>query len=201
MALGHFQQTAMAVSGTTLLGGCQMGIAASAASFAGGSMGTVLGIGNMTGFTENLEMTTTQAGNSNEPDKVIAKHTLTIAFELLEFYTPNWDKIRGGSLDTETSATAATYLTGTVNTFSTGGLSAIGEKALIFRNAKMVAGATTETVLVVYKAKIEAGVIITPKSDHDTDPVMVLPFTMTGELDTTRTAGDQLFITETELGV
>ena len=41
----------------------------------------------------------------------------------------------------------------------------------------------------------------TPKTDHDTDPAMVIPFTLTGELDTTRAAGDQLFYIESELGV
>ncbi|KKL25862.1 hypothetical protein LCGC14_2401020, partial [marine sediment metagenome] len=109
MALGHYQQTAQAVSGSTLLGGFQLGIAATAGIFAAGSMATILGIGNLTDFTENIEMTTTQAGNSNEPDKAVANHTLTITFELLEFYPPKWDTIRGGSLDTENSATAATY--------------------------------------------------------------------------------------------
>jgi len=201
MALGHFQQTAMAVSGSTLLGGCKMGVAASAVTFAGGSMGTVLGIGNMTGFTENLEFTTTQAGNSSEPEKAVSKHTLTITFELLEFYPPNWDIIRGGSLDTENALSAPTYLSGTANIFSSGGLTAIGEKSFAFLNTKLIAGSTVETILVVYKAKIEAGLILTPKSDHDADPVMVLPFTLTGELDTTRTVGDQLYVIETQLGV
>ncbi len=204
MALGHYQQTALAVSGTTLLGGFQLGIAATAGIFAAGSMATILGIGNLTNFTENPEMTTTQAGNSNEPDKAVANHTLTIEFELLEFYPPNWNTIRGGSLDTENTATAATYLTGgtgTTNVFSTGGLSAIDAKAFKFLNSKLIAGTTVETALVVYKARIEAGMIITPKSDHDTDPVTVLPFTLTGELDTSRTAGDQLYIVESELGV
>ena len=204
MALGHYQQTAQAVSGSTLLGGFQLGIAATAGIFAAGSMATILGIGNLTDFTENIEMTTTQAGNSNEPDKAVANHTLTIAFELLEFYPPKWDTIRGGSLDTENSATAPTYLaggTGSTNVFSTGGLSAIEAKAYKFLNTKLIAGSTVETALVVYKAKIEAGMIIIPKSDHDTDPVMVLPITLTGELDTSRTAGDQLYIIESELGI
>jgi len=223
MALEHYQQAALAKSGTTLLGGYKMIVAGTASTAAGaatsglfkldttyGSASTILGIGNLTGFTENLEFTTTQAGNSNEPDKAVAGHTLTITFDLLEFYLPNWDIIRGSQLDTENSATVSTYLAGvggagagsagTVNTISTGGLTAIGWKAYAFYNQKMVAGVTAETVIIVHKAKIETGMVLTPKSDHDTDPVMVTPITLTAEIDTSQTAGEQLFVIESELG-
>ena len=202
MALGHYQQTSLTNASTLLQGGFKLGVAASAASFTGGSLGTVLGIGNMTSITENIEKTTTQAGNSNMPDKLIAVHTVTASFELLEFWPPSFDAIRGGGLDTENAATAATYLSaGTVNSISTGGLNVLTAKAFIFENTTMVSGATAKTVLVLYKATIEAGITFTAKSDHDTDPAMVMPFTLTGELDTSRTAGDQLFFIESELGV
>lgn len=116
MALGHYQQTAQTVSGCTLLGGWEMARAATSGTFEGatafGSGCTILGIGNLTGFTENIEMSTTQAGNSNMPEKVVAVHTATFNFELLEFYLPTFDEIRGGSLDTEVQETASTYLTG-----------------------------------------------------------------------------------------
>lgn len=203
MALGSYQQTSLTNAGTLLQGGFRLGVAASAASFVGGSLGTVLGIGNLTGITENIEKSTTQAGNSNMPEAVVANHTLTVNFELLEFWPTTFDAIRGGSLDTENAATAATYIDGTptANTISTGGLNTLTGKAFIFENTTMVSGATAKTLLVVYKAKIEQGLVFTPKSDHDTDPAMVIPFTLTGELDTARTAGDQLFYIESELGV
>lgn len=220
MALGHFQQTAMAKTAATILGNYQLivagtvGTAANAATSGMfvpatsastfGSGCTILGIGALTGFTENLEFTTTQAANSKEPDKAVANHTLTITFELLEFYPPNWDIIRGSELDVENSATASTYLdagSATVNTWSTGGLTAIGWKAYAFYNTKMIAGTTVETVIVVHKAKIETGHAFTPKTDHDTDPVMVIPFTLTAELDTAQTTlGTQLYYIETEIG-
>ena len=214
MALGHYQQTAQAVSGATLLGGWQMAVAGTAATavnaataglFAGfttfASSCTLLGIGNMTGFTENIELTTTQAGNSKEPDKAVANHTATITFEMLEFYLPNLAIIRGANLDTTTN-TAGTYIqgSGTCKTISTGGLTAVDKKAYAFLNTKMVAGSTVETIIVVYAAKIEVGLAWTPMGDHDTDPVMVTPITIMAELDTGRTAGDQLFIIETDLG-
>jgi len=203
MALGHYQQTSLTNAGTILQGGFRLGVAASAAAFGGGSLGTVLGIGNLTGVTENLEFSTTQAGNSNMPDKVVANHTITVNFELLEFWPTTFDAIRGGSLDTENSPTASTYIdgAGTSNTISSGGLNTLTEKAFIFENTTMVSGATAVTVLVIYKAKIEQGLAFTPKTDHDTDPAMVIPFVIKGELETTRTAGDQLYMIESELGV
>lgn len=203
MALGTYQQTSLTNAGTLLQGGFRLGVAASAASFAGGSLGTVLGIGNLTGITENIERSTTQAGNSDKPDEVVAVHSLTITFELLEFWLPTFDAIRGGSLDTENAATAATYISGTptANTLSTGGLNTLTPQAFIFENTTMVSGATAKTILVVYSATIEQGIAFTPKSDHDTDPAMVIPFTLTAELDTARTKGDQLYYIESELGV
>lgn len=202
MALGRYQQTSLTNTGTVLQGGFRMGVAGTAGVFESGSLGTVLGIGNLTGLTENIEKTTTQAGNSDQPDAQVANHTLTITFDLLEFWPPSFDLIRGGSLDTENSLTASTYLSsGTVNTISTGGLDTLAGKAFIFENTTYVAGATAVTILVAYLARIEAGMVITPKTDHDTDPVMVMPFTLTAELDTSRIPGDQLFIIESELGV
>ena len=203
MALGHFQTTSLTNAGTLLQDGFRLGVAASAATFGAGSIGTALGIGNMTSLQENIEKTTTQAGNSDQPEKLVAVHTITASFELLEFWPPNFDAIRGGGLDTENSATASTYIsgTGTANTFSTGGLNVLTEKAFIFENTTMVAGATAVTVLILYSATIEQGLAFTAKSDHDSDPAMVMPFTLTGQLETSRAAGDQLFIIETELGV
>ncbi|KKL52180.1 hypothetical protein LCGC14_2288030, partial [marine sediment metagenome] len=90
MALGRYQQTSLTNTGTILQGGFQMGIAATAGIFAGGSLGTVLGIGNLTGLTENIEKTTTQAGNSDQPDAQVANHTMTITFDLLEFWPPSF---------------------------------------------------------------------------------------------------------------
>jgi len=202
MALGHYQQTSLTNAGTILMGGFRLGVAASAASFAAGAMTACLGIGNLTGLTENIEKSSIQAGNSNMPVKVVANHSVTIAFELLEFWPPTFDLIRGGALDTENAATAATYISGTptANTISTGGLNTLTPKAFMFENTTMVSGASAKTVLIIYKATLEQGIAFTPKTDHDTDPAMVIPFTLTGELDTSRTAGDQLFYIESELG-
>ena len=178
-----------------------------------GSGCTILGIGNLTGFTENIEMSTTQAGNSNMPEKVIAVHGATITLELMEFYLPSFLIVRGNSADVgyaSGSLSASTYLAavggagagsgGTVCTFSTGGLNTVNEMAFAFYNVRMEAGATVETILVIHKARISQGLTWTPKTDHDTDPVTVFPFTLEAELDTSQTAGNQLYAIETELG-
>jgi len=202
MALGHYQQTSLTNAGTLLEGGFRMGIATAAVMFAGGSVQTVLGIGNLTSIQENIELSTTQAGNSNMPVERVASQTLTINFELLEFWAPTFDLIRGSGLDT-TGYTASTYITGTptARSISTGGLDTLNTMSYVFENVTMVSGATAKTVLIVYKARIAQGLAFTSKTDHDTDPVMVYPFVLTAELDTSRTKGDQLFIIESELGV
>ena len=202
MALGHYQQTSLTNAGTLLEGGFRMGIATAAVMFAGGSVQTVLGIGNLTSIQENIELSTTQAGNSNMPVERVASQTLTVNFELLEFWAPTFDLIRGSGLDT-TGYTASTYITGTptARSISTGGLDTLGTMSYVFENVTMVSGATAKTVLIVYKARIAQGLAFTSKTDHDTDPVMVYPFVLTAELDTSRTKGDQLFIIESELGV
>jgi len=187
MALGKYQQTSLTHAGSILQGGFRLGVAASAASFVA-SVGTVLGIGNLTSFTENIEKTTTQAGNSDMPEPAIANHTVTVAFELLEFWPLNFAMARGsgaagsGGCDIMNSATASVYITGTgtANVFSTGGLSVLTPKAFCFENTTLVSGATAVTKVIVYKARLESGMAFTPKSDHDTDPAMVIPFTLTG---------------------
>lgn len=212
MALGHYQQSTAVTSGSTLLGGWAMAVAGTAGTAVGeataglfegfetfGSDQTILGLGNMTGFTENIEKTTMQAGNSSEPDNGVANHTATITFETLEFHPPNWDIIRGGNLDVP--STVESFLGGSAYVFSTGGLAVIDKKAFAFYNTKLIAGITVATIIVVYAARIEAGMVFTPKSDHDTDPVMVIPFTITAELATDRTVGEQLFRIETDIGL
>jgi len=202
MALGHYQQTSETNANALLMGGFLLKVAASAATFAAGCTGTALGIGNLTGFTENIELLTTQAGNSNKPDKKIVNHTLTITFELMEFWPPTFASVRGGSVDTSVAGTAATYIAGTpsANIFSTGGLNVLTGKAFAFENITKNGSATASTTLVVYNARLEQGLVFTPKSDHDTDPAMVIPFTLTAELETSRAVGDQLFKIESQLG-
>jgi len=193
----HYQ-TSIQHANSLLQGGWKMEVGASAGNLV--ASGTNIGIGNMVSFTENITQFTTQAGNATDPLQGVAQHTVTIEFECLEFWPPVFDEIRGENLDTENEATAGTYVAGTANIISTGGLTEITNKAFRFTNSKLVSAATVETVIIVYKAYAQTGLSFSGKSDNDEDPVMVIPFTIIGKLDTARTAGDQLFIIEAEGG-
>ena len=59
MALGHYQQTSLTNASTLLEGGFRMGIATAAVMFEGGSVQTVLGIGNLVSIQENIELSST----------------------------------------------------------------------------------------------------------------------------------------------
>ncbi len=196
----HYQNTGLVNANSLLKGGWKMEVGATAGNLV--TSGTNIGVGNLTGFTENIVPYVVQAGNAPDPLEGVATHTVTINFETLEFWPPTFDEIRGEGLDTENEATAGTYVAGTANVISTGGLDVLSNKAYRFTNTKLVAGATVQTVIVVYKGYAEQGISFTAKSDNDEDPVTVIPWVITGKLDTgaNRTVGDQLFIIEAEGG-
>jgi len=197
----HYQNTGLTNAGTLLQGGWAMYVAATAGSLAAAS-GTNIGLGNLTGVTENIENFTVQAGNGPDPLEGLADQTVTVTFDTIEFYPSNFNVIRGDEIDTYGTASVGTYVTGgSVFTISTGGFTEIGQCALKFVNHKLVSGATVETVIIFYKCFLNQGLSFTPKSDNDEDPVTVIPWTLTAKVDTARTAGDQLYKIETELGI
>lgn len=199
--MAHYQNTGLTQAGTLLQGGWAMYVAATAGTLVG-TGGTNLGAGNGPTITENIENFTVQAGNAPDPLEGVAEQTVTINFETLEFYTPNMNIIRGDELDTAGTASVGTYITsGSVHTISTGGFTELGTCALKFTNNKLVSGATVETNIVFYKCSVTQGLTFTAKSDNDDDPVMVIPWTIEARIDTSRTAGDQLYIIETEMAV
>ena len=193
----HYQNTGLTNAGTLLQGGWKMEVGASAGNLV--SSGTNIGLGNLTSITENVEPFAVQAGNGPDPLEGIAEHSVTINFETIEFYPPTWDEIRGQNFDTENQATAGTYVSGTANIISTGGFTELTSVAMRFTNTKLVTGASVATVIVFYKCTITQGLSITAKSDNDEDPVTVIPFVMEAKVDTGRTAGDQLYIIETQM--
>ncbi len=195
--MAHYQTT-MQQSGTLLQGNALIKVAASAGTLV--ASGVNVGIGQFTGFTENITPFTVQAGNAADPIEGISEHTLTVTFDLLEFYLPTFDTLRGGNLDLQTNPSVGTYITGgSVQSFSTGGLTELTAIALMIHNTKIVSSATVETIFVGYKGTIDQGITFTPKSDNDEDPIAVFSWAVTFELDTGRTSGDQLYIVETEM--
>lgn len=195
--MAHYQNTGLATANSLIVGGFKLEVAATvAASY------TNVGLGRGMVMTENIGKYSVQADNGPDPIYGVADQTATLSFELLEWYLPSWDKVRGTGFDTDSNPSVGTYITGgSVQSLSTGGKTELTALAAKFTNTKLVSGATVETVVVFYKAYLDAGLTITAKSDNDEDPVNVVPFTLEAVCDTSRTAGDQLFVIETEVGV
>ena len=86
------------------------------------------------------------------------------------------------------------YTPSASTTFSTGGLTEIGDIDLKFTNTEYISGSEKTKYLWIYKAYIMSGLNMAFKSSNDDDQAMEIPFEFEAELDTTRTAGDQLMI-------
>jgi hypothetical protein len=64
----------------------------------------------------------------------------------------------------------------------------------------LISGSTAQTIVTVFRGTVDTGIQMTAKGDNDTDPINVMPVTITGEVDATKTAGTQLFsITRTKI--
>lgn len=64
-----------------------------------------IGLGRSFNITENVTPFNIQADNGPDPIEGVAEHELAISFEMLEFYLPNLNWIRGG-IDTLTAVSA-----------------------------------------------------------------------------------------------
>jgi len=192
-----FQNTAMSVANTQLIGGFQLFYATTA----GGSW-TNLGLGRGFTFTEEITKYNSQANNGPDPLEGVAKQEAVATFELIEWYPPSWDAMRGGLLDIENASSVSTYISGTptANVFSTGGLQELAAKAYKFVNTKKVSASTVQTIIVLYKAYIDSGLAFTSVSDNAEDPITIISHTIRAKCDTGRAAGDQLLHFETQMG-
>jgi len=162
---------------------------------------TYTNVGLARGFsmTENITPYSVQADNGPDPIFGVSRQTATVEFEMMEFYLPTIDIIRGTGLDLDTHTTG-TYITSTCRMLSTGGLTELNDRAWKFTNYKLVSAATVETAIVFYKAHVTSGIQINSKSDNDEDPVAVYPMKIEAVSDTSLAAGAQLFKIETEIG-
>lgn len=154
------------------------------------SVVTNLGAGMITGFNHNVEMFDVQAGNAPDPIEGIATETFTITGDLIEFNLANMVTAWGGLLTTTTAITT------TKSYLSAGGKSTLTPRTVLLTNKRIVNGASVETNLVVWKAYMSNGPQFTTKSDNDTDPITAFSFELRGEIDATRTAGNQLYMIE-----
>ena len=145
-----------------------------------------LGAGIVNKFGHNITKYDTQAGNAPDPVEGVSDETFTVEGEMIEFDASVMAAISGGAITKTTGASGVTVING-------GGNTSITERAFKLTNRRLISGVTHETVIVVYKATLDNGVQFTAKSDNDADPVNVMAFSLTGKLDSTLSAGSQLF--------
>ena len=147
-----------------------------------------IGAGILNSFNHVPEMYDTQAGNAPDPIEGVANETVTIDFEMIEYDSSVMNVMYGGLFTSTTSSS--------VQTIHAGGLAStvILPRAWRFTNTRTnAAGATVQTQLTVYRATLDTGPAFTFKSDNDTDPIMVMPGTLTAKIDGNLTAGQQLY--------
>jgi hypothetical protein len=126
-----------------------------------------------------------QSGNAPDPLEGISEETLTVDMEMIEFVSTAISTLQGGIL-------IATTTSG-VTTINAGGGSTQTPFNMRLTNTRIISGATTTTVITLYKVTADAGLSYTVKSDNDTDPINVLSMPVTAKVDTSRTAGSQLY--------
>jgi len=190
-----YQNTGAAHAGTHVLGSAILSYGATA-----GVATTNLGLARDVVVTENWTRTTSQADNGPDPIYGVTRQTVTVTFQLLEFYPPGWDALRGIYFGVETTATAGSYVAGTANVYKTGGLFELDSVALKLLNTSFASAATVQTAIVINKANIMEGLSFAFQSDNSDDPILPIPFTFEGRVDTSLTAGTQLMTIECELG-
>lgn len=148
---------------------------------------TNLGAGMVNSFNHNVTMYDVQAGNAPDPIEGIADESFVISGDLMEFNVANVTTAWGGLV------TTATSITTTLAILSAGGKSTLTPKTFLLTNRRIVNGSSVETNIVVYKGYMQNGPQFTTKSDNDADPITTYSFEIRGEIDGTRTAGDQLY--------
>ena len=144
-----------------------------------------LGLGQLTSWGHKIEKVNVQCANAPDPMEGIGRETVQFAFELIEYDASVLSALQGGLV----SSTVTT----SQSTIKAGGNTTITKRAFKMENNRFISGASVRTVITVFKASIDDGMTIVPKSDNDSDPLNVLQFAVTGELDTTLSTGSQLY--------
>lgn len=180
-------QNSSVTSSKLILGNYKIECAASvAASYVN------LGAGMVSGFKYNPIMYDAQAGNAPDPIEGISRETVSIEAELIEYDASVLAAISCGAI------TADTTTSSTQTVIDAGGNQELTPKVFRLTNTRMISGATKTTVILVYKATLQSGLEIQAKSDNDANPINIMPISILGKPDVTRTAGSQLFsITKT----
>lgn len=177
-------QTSRATSSKLVLGNYKIEVALTTV---GGSY-IDLGAGQVNSFAHVVEKFDVQSGNSPDPIEGISKETFTVDMELIEWDGTALSTIQGG-MTNFTSAGSG----GTAYTITGGGNSSITPRIFRLTNSTIYSGTVKTTIITIFRATMDNGMAVTAKSDNDTDPIQVMPITLTGKPDTTLTSGSQLF--------
>jgi len=146
-----------------------------------------LGAGMVSAFKHEITPINVQSGNAPDPLEGIADETFTVTGELIEIDVAKMATAWSGI------CTTATTITTTMSIMAAGGKTTIPPRTVLLTNRRIVGSASVETNIWVYKAYMVNGPSFTAKSDNDEDPITVYSFELRGELDASRTAGDQLY--------
>lgn len=180
----NYQNSSVSVA-NLIIGNCKIETAPYGTS-AASSAWTNLGAGIVNSFKHVPTKYSVQAGNAPDPIEGVATEIAQITGELIEYNATILSTINCGLI----SATA----TSSVSTIIAGGNSNLTPVAFRITNKRIDASGTTKyTTLTVFKATLDGGPEITFKSDNDTDPIAVMPFAITAKLDTSLSAGTQLY--------
>jgi len=146
-----------------------------------------VGAGILNSFNHNTTPYDAQAGNAPDPIEGIANEVCVADMEMIEYDSSVISIIQGGLIASSTSSS--------VETIHAGGYAdtTITPKAWRLTNTRTISGATIQSIITVYYATPDAGPQWSFKSDNDTDPVAVMPLSITGKLETSRAPGDQLY--------
>lgn len=174
-------QTSRATSANLVTGNYKIEVAQT--TVAGSYTNLGAGMVNSWGYTP--EYYDIQSGNSPDPVEGISTEAFSVDMELIEFDLSVLTTIMGGSITLTTG--------GTVYTVTGGGNVAISPKIFKLTNTSTVSGAAKTLVVTLFRCFIKSGFQVTAKSDNDADPINVMPITISAEVDTTLTAGAQLF--------
>lgn len=125
-----------------------------------------LGAGMVKDFAYAPESYTSQAGNAVDPIQGIARETVTIGMDLIEYDGSSFSILTGG------------LLVGTSASLTVGGQTSVqtprGMKLINTR--KLASGSTQTTTYVINNCFVNGGFTMSPKSDNDSDPVQVYTF-------------------------
>ena len=180
-------QNSTVTTSKLIIGNCKIETSASAA-------GTYInvGAGMVSASIHEVERYTVQAGNAPDPLEGVSDETIKVSFEMIEYDASVLAAMSGGLFTSSTTASTQTIHAGGNNT--------ITPRAFKFTNTKYIDTATVTTILTVYHATMDTGLAINWKSDNDSDPIAVMPGSITGKINDSLTIGKQLY-TLTRQGV